>query len=109
MVSLLVTVGCTGSPVHQTLTQSAKATEIRKNHENLLQLQIGMSSEQAAEIVGKPAFTEGYEWGTAWMYRTAMSSGVYSEAPEDFTPVLLNPEGKVAGWGRSAYEEKFNR
>ncbi len=101
--------GCTGSPVHKTLTQSVKATEIRENHENLLKLKVGMTTEQAVEVMGKPAFTEGYEWGTAWMYRTAMSTGVYSEAPEDFTPVLMDSEGKVIGWGRVGYNKMFEQ
>jgi outer membrane protein assembly factor BamE (lipoprotein component of BamABCDE complex) len=70
----------------------------------MLKLLVGMTSVQVNEIMGKPSFTEGYNWGSAWMYRTAMSTGVYSEAPEDFTPVLLDVEGKVIGWGRQAYD-----
>jgi len=102
MSSCLLMGGCVGSPVHRGLTIDAKRKEIRKNHENLLSLKAGMDKSQVTELMGKPNWIAGWQWGSAWMYRTGMLEA-YSEADEDFTPIVFDSDKRLIGWGHSFY------
>ena len=44
-----------------------------------------MAQSEVREVMGKPERSEGYSWGSAWLYRTAMTSGVYGTEDTDFT------------------------
>ena len=59
--------------------------------------------------MGQPEISEGYEWGSAWLYRTAMTSGIYGTADSDFTPVVFDEKGKLVGWGRNFFTEHVKR
>lgn len=102
--SLLVLTGCVGSPIHSTLKYDAVQNQMKRNNRNLLNLKAGLTSEQVIEVMGKPERSEGYPWGSAWLYRTAMTSGIYGTADSDFTPVMFNSEGQLIGWGRNYYD-----
>ncbi len=74
-----------------------------------MELQIGMSQADVRTKMGDPERSEGYEWGSAWLYRTAMTSGVYGTTDGDFTPVVFDSSGKVVGWGRNFFTEHVRR
>lgn len=97
--------GCVGSPVHSTIKYNSVQSTINHNNEKLLRMKIGASQEDVVQLMGKPERSEGYAWGSAWLYRTAMTSGIYGTADSDFTPVVFGQDGKVIGWGRNFFTE----
>lgn len=101
--------GCVGSPIHSTLTYNDLQSRIKKNNQALLQLKVGMQHAQVLGIMGQPERSEGYAWGSALLYRTAMTSGVYGTADSDFTPVMFNVNGELIGWGRNFFQEQIKR
>lgn len=52
-------------------------------------LTIGMTKGPVVAHMGQPERSEGYEWVSAWVYRTAMTSGIYGTADSDFTPAVF--------------------
>lgn len=108
MLIALVT-GCVGSPVHSTMHYNSIQGAIRDNNANLLRLHIGMSQPEAFDVLGPPERSEGYPWGTALLYRTAMTSGIYGTADSDFTPVVFDPDGRLIGWGRNFFVEQAKK
>ena len=108
LTSLMLS-GCIGSPIHETTTYNKRQSDISLNNKNMMALKIGMSQEQVLQHMGQPERSEGYEWGSAWLYRTAMTSGVYGTADSDFTPVVFDEEGKLIGWGRNFFTEHIKR
>ncbi len=133
MLATLVLSGCVGSPVHTTFKYHSLQSEIARNNENMLSLNSGMTKQEVQEKMGKPARSEGYGWGSAWFYRTAMTEGigatgssfhtsdsggggsfftagnVYSAIDNDFTPLVFDDTGKLAGWGRNFYVDQAKR
>ncbi len=109
LLMLIGATGCVGSPIHQTAKYNSVQSTISENNDNLLQMKAGMSREQVVKLMGKPERSEGYAWGSAWLYRTAMTSGVYGTADSDFTPVVFDGESKVVGWGRNFFVEHAKR
>lgn len=108
IVVLLVTVGlcgCVGSPVHSTLKYNSLQGRIKRNNHALLELKAGMTEAHVQEVMGPPERSEGYPWGSAWLYRTAMTSGIYGTADSDFTPVMFDQSGILQGWGRNYFEQ----
>ncbi len=102
-------VGCVGDPLHRTITYSNLQSVIKRNNENLLRMKIDMSKAETKDLMGQPERSEGYAWGSAWLYRTAMTSGVYGTADSDFTPIVFDQDGKVLGWGRNFFVEHIKR
>ena len=109
IMTILMFSGCVGSPVHQTITYNRLQSDISRNNKNLMTLKIGISQEQVLQHLGQPERSEGYEWGSAWLYRTAMTSGIYGTADSDFTPVVFDEKGKLIGWGRNFFTEYVKR
>lgn len=72
-------------------------------------MKIGMTQGATRALMGSPELSEGYEWGTAWLYRTAMTSGIYGTADSDFTPIVFDKNGKVIGWGRNFFTEHVKK
>jgi len=72
-------------------------------------MQIGMTQAETTILMGKPERSEGYSWGSAWLYRSAMTSGIYGTADSDFTPIVFDVKGKVVGWGRNYFVEHVKR
>jgi len=106
----ILLVGCgVGSPVHQTSTYNKRQSVIEHNNKNLLLMKIGMSKDETMKLMGHPELSEGYDWGSAWLYRTAMTSGVYGTSDSDFTPIVFDQDGKVIGWGRNFFTEHVKR
>lgn len=101
--------GCVGSPVHMTMRYSGIQSSIRRNNDKLLNLKIGMFKDNVIILMGKPERSEGYAWGSALLYRTAMTTGVYGTADSDFTPVVFNENGKLVGWGRNFFTEHVKK
>ena len=108
MMSLMLS-GCVGSPIHATTTYNRLQSDISSNNKNLLTLKIGMSQEQVLQQMGQPERSEGYQWGSAWLYRTAMTSGIYGTADNDFTPVVFDENARLVGWGRNFFTEHVKR
>ena len=106
---ILLLSGCVGSPIHSTLKYSSLQGKIKKNNEHLLQLNAGMTNEQVQKIMWPAERSEGYPWGSAWLYRTAMTSGIYGTADSDFTPVMFDKNGILQGWGRNYFEQYVNK
>jgi outer membrane protein assembly factor BamE (lipoprotein component of BamABCDE complex) len=103
-------VGCgVGSPVHQTSTYNKRQSVIEHNNKNLLLMKIGVYKDETMKLMGHPELSEGYDWGSAWLYRTAMTSGVYGTSDSDFTPIVFDQDGKVIGWGRNFFTEHVKR
>ena len=107
MVSFFL--GCVGSPIHETLKYNSLQDEISLNNKKLMTLKIGITQEQVLQHMGQPERSEGYEWGSAWLYRTAMTSGIYGTADSDFTPVVFDENRKLVGWGRNFFTEHVKR
>ncbi len=105
----VLTTGCVGSPVHSTIKYNSVQSMINDNNEKLLNMKIGVSQEDVVQLMGKPERSEGYNWGSAWLYRTAMTSGIYGTADSDFTPVVFDQDGKVVGWGRNFFSEHVKK
>jgi len=105
----LIFLSCVGSPVHRTRTYKKLQKEISINNENIMKLKIAMSKEQVLQIMGKPERTEGYQWGSAWLYRTAMTSGIYGTSDSDFTPIIFDENDNLIGWGRNFFTEQIKR
>ncbi len=101
--------GCVGSPVHSTIAYNSVQSSIKSNNEQLLYMKIGMTPEETKKLMGPPERSEGYAWGSAWLYRTAMTSGIYGTSDSDFTPIIFDSYGKVAGWGRNYFTEHIKR
>ena len=95
-----VSARCVGSPVHSTIKYNAVQNTIKRHNQNLLKLKIGMSQDEVLAVMGDPERSEGYSWGSAWLYRTAMTSGIYGTADSDFTPVVFDNDASLVGWGR---------
>ncbi len=106
-------VGCVGSPVHSTLKYGSVQRAIKRNNNNLMELKAGMSKEQVRSIMREPERSEGYPWGSAWLYRTAItkgiSGGIYGTVDSDYTPVVFTDEGNLVGWGRNVLIERTKR
>ncbi len=109
LILALFTAGCVGSPVHSTLKYNEIQAEIEKNNSALLGLKIGTRQKEVRTIMGDAERSEGYPWGSAWLYRTAMTSGVYGTADADFTPVVFDSDGILVGWGRNFFTERIKR
>ena len=109
----LIVPGCVGSPVHSTLKYGSVQRAIKRNNNNLMELKAGMSKEQVRSIMRDPERSEGYPWGSAWLYRTAItkgiSGGIYGTVDSDYTPVVFNDEGNLVGWGRNFLIERTKR
>jgi len=108
LATVLLVAGCVGSPVHSTLKYSSVQKKAKANNKALLMLEIGMAKKDVMDTMGQPERSEAYKWGTVWLYRTAMTSGVYGTADSDFTPVVLEG-GKVVGWGRNFFIERAKK
>jgi hypothetical protein len=70
------------------------------NNRNLLRLQPDLFEEHVFDIMGPPQRVEGYPWGTVWLYRTALSTGVRTTPETDFTPLVFDRRRILLGWGR---------
>jgi hypothetical protein len=101
--------GCVGSPVHSTVKYSSIQSTIRKNNQAILTLSIGLTKQQVIERLSAPESSEGYKWGSVFLYRTAMSSGIYGTEDGDFTPVVFDDQGILIGWGRNFFVEQVKR
>lgn len=100
---------CVGSPIHSTFTYCSVKKTIANNNAALMKLKIGMTQEQVWKVIGRPERSEGYPWGSAWLYRTAMTSGIYGTADPDFTPVMFNKNTILHGWGRNYFEQYVSK
>jgi outer membrane protein assembly factor BamE (lipoprotein component of BamABCDE complex) len=107
MVGLIFS-GCVIPTVVRVVHKNVKQDGISRNNENLMNLKIGMTQEQVQQDMGQPDRTEAYAWGSAWVYRTAMTSGLYGKADSDFTPVVFDEKGNLIGWGRDFLTEHVN-
>jgi len=110
---LLWGVGCVGSPVHSTIAYGSVKKTIRKNNTAILTLKAGMSQDEVKVTLGNPERSEGYPWGSAWLYRTAISQGIdggiYGTIDADFTPLMFDEKGTLHGWGRNYFEQYVNK
>lgn len=111
--SLLVFAGCVGSPIHSTLTYGSVKKTINRNNAALMKLIAGMSQNEVRSIMGEPERCEGYPWGSVWLYRTAITEGIkggiYGSTDSDYTPVMLDKNGILEGWGRNYFEQYINK
>ena len=101
--------GCETNDLLGSVHKNIEQDQISSNNENLKNLKIGMTPDQVEQIMGKPDSFEAFAWGTAWVYRTAMTSGQGGKADSDFTPVVFDEKGILIGWGRNFYTEHFKR
>ena len=109
LVLASVLTGCRGDMIHETMAYNDRQATIKENNKNLMAIQIGVSSQEVRQLMGDPERSEGYTWGHAWLYRTAMTSGVYGTVDADFTPVVFDSSGKLVGWGRNFFTEHVKR
>jgi hypothetical protein len=73
---------------------------IDRNTRNLHRLQPDLFEEHVSDIMGPPQRVEGYPWGTVWLYRTALTTGVRTTPTTDFTPLVFDRRRILLGWGR---------
>lgn len=105
LVAILLTAGCVGSPLHSTVKYNNVQGTVKRNNAAMLSLKVGLSKHDVQARLGLPERSEGYQWGAAWLYRTAMTSGVYGTADQDFTPVVFDATDNLIGWGRNFFTE----
>jgi hypothetical protein len=94
----------TGNPVGTGSVQNL----VQRNNKHLLQLRVGMPQADVHSVMGDPESSEGYTWGAAWLYRTALPTTAQGTAAE-WTPVVLNEQGTLIGWGRNLLAERRER
>ena len=82
---------------------------IDKNTRNLLRLQPDLFEEHVIDIMGPPQRVEGYPWGTVWLYRTALTTGVRTTPQTDFTPLVFDGRRILLGWGRDFLATHLDR
>ncbi len=75
---------------------------IEQNKQDLRSLEVGKHQEDVKEIMGEPDGSDFYFWGSMWLSRTAIVSGVSERADSDFTSVVFDASGKLLRWGRDA-------
>jgi outer membrane protein assembly factor BamE (lipoprotein component of BamABCDE complex) len=110
IITSLVFSGClVGTIPGDTIAYNKRQSIVSRNNKNLITLKIGMSQDQVLQNMGQPERSEGYEWGSAYLYRTAMTSGIYGTADTDFTPVVFDEKGILVGWGRNFFTEHVKR
>lgn len=106
---LLIVAGCVGSPIHSTLAYSGVRGKIDRNNKNIMVLKIGMTKSEVREQMGEPERSDGYPWGSAWLYRTAMTQGIqggiYGSIDSDYTPIMFDTDDVLVGWGRNYFTE----
>ncbi|NQT70632.1 MAG: DUF3192 domain-containing protein [Desulfobacteraceae bacterium] len=87
-------------------------TQVQKNNDALLQLEMGMSKDQVISVMGKPSLNEAYQSlnGKAvviYRYVTQLAFPPRSTIHrEDTTPVVFE-NGKLVGWGAEFYKHKL--
>jgi hypothetical protein len=67
-----------------------------------------MPQAEVHAVMGDPEASEGYAWGAAWLYRTAVPTTPQGTAA-DWTPVVFNEQGILIGWGRHVLAERRER
>jgi len=85
--------------------------EMKKNNENLLKLEMGMSKEDVMAIMGKPTFNEAYQslHGRSVVilfYYTQRKWADGSRTKDETTPIIFE-DGKLVGWGDEFYKAKM--
>ncbi len=90
------------SPFQRTSASERMQNAIEQNKQHLRSLEVGKHQEDVKEIMGGPDGSDFYFWGSMWLSRTAMVSGVSEGADSDFTSVVFDASGKLLGWGRDA-------
>jgi hypothetical protein len=68
-----------------------------------------MFEEYVSDTTGEPQRHEGYQWGTVWLYRTAMPHGARVTPETDLTPLIVDQRGILLGWGRDLLSEHIKR
>jgi outer membrane protein assembly factor BamE (lipoprotein component of BamABCDE complex) len=106
---VLLFTSCVGSPFHETATYNSIHSQVKRNNTAILNLRAGMDKTEVQKSLGKPARSEGYPWGSVWLYRTLMSAGAYAVPDSDFTPLVFDSDKKLAGWGRNYFIERRAR
>ncbi|MGQ9571401.1 MAG: DUF3192 domain-containing protein [Thermodesulfovibrionales bacterium] len=79
--------------------------EMKRNNENLLKLEMGMTKENVSAIMGKPTFNEAYqslkERSVVILFyytQRKWADGGYTK--DECTPIVFE-NGKLVGWGMS--------
>ena len=85
--------------------------EMKRNNENLLKLEMGMSKEDVITIMGKPTFNEAYQslYGKSVVilfYYTQRKWADGSYTKDECTPIVFE-DGKLVGWGDEFYKTKM--
>ena len=103
VLGLLFSVGCSSTTFDLVLRSQAES-----NNRGLLMLKLGMNKDDVYKVMKTPDNSEGFEWGTVWIYRTSANNSVrYKGAlDESFTPVVFDRDDKLIGWGRQVYVQK---
>jgi hypothetical protein len=68
-----------------------------------------MVEEYVSDVMREPQRHEGYQWGTVWLYRTAMPHGARVTPETDLTPLIVDQRGILLGWGRDLLSEHIKR
>jgi hypothetical protein len=102
-------VGCAGVIVPGGPSNREIRAMIDRNNRNLRRLQVGMFQEYVSDVMGEPQRLEVYSWGTAWLYRTAITNGARGTPETDLTPLVFDQRGVLLGWGRDFLSDHIKR
>jgi hypothetical protein len=102
-------VRCAGGIMPRATGDSQVRAMVDRNNRNLRHLQVGMFQEYVPDIMGEPQRLEVYSWGTAWLYRTAMTNGARGTPETDLTPLVFDQRGILLGWGRDFLSDYIKR
>ena len=100
---ILLFSGCVSSK-----TAVGLKSKVEKNNRQLLFLKLGMTKNDVYKVMGTPQSSEGYDWGTVWIFRTSSNHSVTFQGAldENHTPVVFDKDDKLIGWGRQVYLQK---
>jgi outer membrane protein assembly factor BamE (lipoprotein component of BamABCDE complex) len=84
---------------------------MKRNNENLLKLEMGMSKEDVLAVMGKPILNEAYQslQGRSvviYFYYTQRKWADGNYTKDECTPVVIE-NGKLVGWGDEFYKSKM--
>lgn len=78
--------------------------EIDRNAANLSKLRVGMTKEEARQIMGEPLVKEAYNSPNLWFYyvRPRWQDGAATK--DECAPLVFDEDGLLAGWGQDYYK-----
>jgi hypothetical protein len=109
----LILAGCASGAGEFQWRYHEEYTLSEKNRQGLMNLSVGMSSDEVRAVMGEPQMVEEYSNETVWYYRTGTtglvsSTGGLQGLPDrpgrgtdiNFTPLVFDDRQRLMAWGK---------